>query len=204
MRVWGKLLHPNPLRHVLTPTTIETGRFFSELNPAAPIVYSTIIMPWPTHMCTTTLTGIFGLLFGDNCLQKETHIIRHKHPTKSCHAMAAMPCLGLVRRGERAHVWGKVLHPNPRRHVLTTAAIRTGRFFSKLDPAAPIIYSTIIMPWPTSTCTKRLTGTWSLLFGGQSPPKRDMYEKAQARPSKPLHAMATIPYPGLVRRGEVS
>ena len=36
-RVWGKVLHPHPLIHVLIPNTIRTGPSFSKLNPAAPI-----------------------------------------------------------------------------------------------------------------------------------------------------------------------
>ena len=54
-------------------------------------------------------------------------MIGHKH-TLPKHAMPCQPCLALAWGGKaseraHAHVWGKVLHPNPLKHVSTTIAI---------------------------------------------------------------------------------
>ena len=45
------------------------------------------------------------------------------------------------------------------------------------------------MPWSTHTRSKSLTGTLTTFFGGQLPPNRATYDKAQAHPTKPCHAI---------------
>ena len=42
----GKVLHPHPLRHVLTPTTFWTDPSFSKLTLVAPICFN---QPWLCH-----------------------------------------------------------------------------------------------------------------------------------------------------------
>ena len=115
------------------------GRSFSKWNPAAPIFYLTMIMPWPTCTWTTSLMGTFSSLFAVNCFQSEIGMIRYKHTLPS-HAMPRQPCLTLNCPGkarERTRVWGKVLHPNLLRRVLTPTAIRMSCSFSKWNPVAP-------------------------------------------------------------------
>ena len=124
---------------VLTRTVIRTGPSFSKLNPAAPIFHSTIIMPWPTHMCTKKLTRRFSSVFGLNGLQNETPKIRHKH-TQPNHAMPCQPCLASAWRGERAHVCGERFYIQ----TLLTAANQDDVFkerpWTSLTPTVPVEY----------------------------------------------------------------
>ena len=80
------------------------------------------------------------LTFWGNGLKNETLAIRHKH-TLPNHAMPCQPYIALPWPGEASEgvcMLGKVLHLDPLCHLLTPTAIRRGRSFSKLSPAAPI------------------------------------------------------------------
>ena len=112
------------------------------MGPAAPIFSSTIIMQ--CRMCTKSLTGTFGSLFGVNRPQNRTRMIRHKHTLPNhavpSHASHAIPCLILARRGERPRVCvGKGVASRPSQICIDPTTIRTGPSFSKLSPVSPIL-----------------------------------------------------------------
>ena len=116
-------------------------------------------------------------------------------------ATHALPCLG--EASERARVCGERCYIQTISDMLTSAAIRTGCFFSKLNPAPPAFYSIIliIMLWPTRTCKKSLTGPVTSLFQVNHLQK-ETYDKAQAHPTKPCHALPAMPCPGLAKQPE--
>ena len=84
----------------MIPTTIWMGSYISKLSPVTPIFSSTVLLPWPTRMCTKTfIQGNSSLFLGVYWTRNVTPMIKHRH-TLPNYAMLCDPTHGLPWRGD--------------------------------------------------------------------------------------------------------
>ena len=122
-----------------------------------------------------------------------------------CHAMPAMPWLGLARRAEaseRKCVWGEDLHSNPPKHALTPNAIQRRPVVSKSGLVVLTFFRRSRLQRPKHNSTKKPKHIPSHSFGVRCLQQDTSDDNVQAHHTKPCHAMPAMPWLGLARRAE--